>query len=110
MDIVYKVLVGILSAIVLMAGGYALIVNHSTEISVNNYFEAITQTILESDYNEEVIDECIEDATGKGFELIVEIHGADAFGVKKYADIKMTYTSEIRLFGVSVEKIKQKVI
>lgn len=110
MDIIYKVLVGMLSAIILMAGGYAVIINLSTDISVNNYFETVTQTIVESDYNGDVINDCIEDASLHGFELTVEVYGADTFGVKKYADIRLKYTSEIPLFGISLDKEKQKVI
>lgn len=110
MDIIYKVLVTILSTIVLLAGGYAITMNISNDIAVNNYFETVTQTIIESDYNQTVIDQCIDDAASNGYELTVEVYGADTFGVKKYADIKITYVSEIKLFGISSTKVKQKVI
>lgn len=110
MDIIYKVLAGVISALVLMFGGYAIIIALSTEISVNNYFETVTQTIVESDYNEDVIATCIENADSYGYELSVEVHGTDVYGVKKYADIRLKYTSELRLFGISIDKEKQKVI
>ncbi len=110
MDIIYKVLIGILSAIILGTGGFSIIVSLSTEISVNNYFEAVTQTIVESDYNENVIENCISEAEGYGYELTVDVHGGDTYGVKKYAEVRLSYTSKIKLFGVSLDKVKQKVI
>ncbi len=110
MDIIYKTLVGIFSAVILMAGGFAVSVYISDDISVNNYFEAVTQTIVESDYNETVIENCIQEAGNMGYKLTVAVHGADVYGVKRYADIRMSYTSRIALFGVSAEKTRQKVL
>lgn len=110
MDIIYKVTVAVLSAVILAAGGYALMMSHSEDIAVNNYFEAVTQTIIESDYNDGVIEMCIKEAETYGFELAVDVQGNQIHGINKYAEITMKYTSEIKLFGVSVEKIKQKII
>jgi len=110
MDIIYKVFIGMISAFILASSGYAIIIHLSTEISVNNYFETVTQAVIESDYNEEVISNCISEASSYGYELTIEVNGADTYGVKKYAEIKLSYVSKIPLFGVSVDKVKQKVI
>lgn len=110
MDIIYKVFTGIMSAVILASAGHAFIISFSTEISVNNYFEAVTQTIAESDYNEAVVEKCMDEAASYGYELTVQIYGADAFGVKKYADVKLVYTSRIGMFDITLSKVKQKVV
>lgn len=110
MDIVYKVTVAVLCAVILAAGGYALLMSHSEDIAVNNYFESVTQTIIESDYSDDVIRACMDEAKTHGFDLTVDVHGNQVHGINKYAEITMKYTSEIKLFGVSVEKTKQKII
>lgn len=110
MDIVYKVTVAVLCAVVLASGGYALMMSHSNDIAANNYFETVTQTIVESDYNDDVIAMCIDEAKSYGFTLEVYVHGNKMHGTNKYAEITLTYTSEIKLFGVSVGKTKQKII
>lgn len=110
MDIIYKVLIIVLGVALLISGGYALMMNHSNDIAVNNYFEAVTQTIIESDYNDGVIEACIEEAENLGYALTVDVHGNGKAGAKKYAVITLSYTSEIKLFDVSLEKVKQKVI
>lgn len=110
MDISYKVLVSFLAILILIVGGFALTNGISKEIEINNYFETISQTIAESDYNSDVIELCIEDAKENGFTLEVEIYDGGMYGSMKYAQVKLSYKSAITLFGVSFDRVKQKVI
>lgn len=110
MDIAYKVLVTVLSLIIIIASGFAFILGHSEDVAVNNYFESVSKIIIESDYNENVIDSCISDAADQGYELTVNVYGNGKDGSKKYADIELKYMSNYKLFGISIDKVKKKVI
>ena len=62
LDIVFKAFVGVLAAIVLVGSGLGIITGFSQAVAADNYMESVSKVIVESNYNEEVIDKCIEEA------------------------------------------------
>lgn len=110
MDIVFKTVAALLSAMVIFAGGTALAVSNAAESDTNNYFESVSECITESNYSDRVIRSLKEDAREKGHSLEVTVYEKGIAGEKKYADIRLDYTYRVDLFGISIPKTKQKVV
>lgn len=110
MDIFYKVLLSIVSIFLVAASGFAFSFSNSAELETNNYFEVVSKMVIESNYNQEVIDEMIDDAAEKGHSLTITVYGTNVPGAMKYADIKLTYVYDVKLFGITIDKTKQKVL
>lgn len=110
MDIVFKVCATVLSVMILFATGLSFSVSNAAEINTNNYFESISRTVIESNYNDTVINTLIEDATEKGHVLLIDVYGLGRVGEKKYADIRLKYKYKVELFDISIERTKQKVL
>ena len=110
MEMIYKTMLMVLLAIFLVAGGFAVSNACVDVVSANNYFEQVSQVIAESNYNQEVIDACCEEATDNGYQLEVHVSGNTRPGVLHYAKATFTYKYEMKIFGVSVEKKKEKIL
>ena len=110
LDIVFKAFVGVLAAIVIVGCGVGVITGFSRSVAADNYMESVSKVIVESNYNEEVINACIGEAEENGFHLDVKVQAASKAGVKSYATITLTYYFEIKLFGIKQEKIQTKII
>lgn len=110
MDTWFKVFLSFLAVVVIFASGLSFSISNAAEIETNNYFETTSKAVIESNYNEEVIDTLIEEAALHGHELTIEVYGADYPGSNKYADIRLKYSYEVKLFNISIERTKQKVL
>ncbi len=110
MEMLYKLLLLGVLTIFLISGGFAVSNTCIDIVSANNYFEEVSKVIKESHYNENVIEACCEEASKNGYELSVIVEGNHRPGILNYAKVTFTYKYEIKLFGVSVEKQKEKIL
>lgn len=110
LDIVYKAFVGVLAAVVIIGSGLGVITGFSQSVSADNYMETVSKVIVESNYNDNVIEKCIREAEENGYVLNVTVLGATRAGVKCYAKIELTYYFEIELFGIRQKKVQSKII
>ena len=110
LDIVFKAFVGVLSAIVIIGSGIGVTTGFSQMVDARNYMESVSKVIVESNYNESVINRCKQESSENGFTLEVNVMSASKAGVKQYAEITFTYDFEIKLFGIKQQKIHTKII
>lgn len=110
MDIIYKVLITILSVIILLSTGLSLTLFIADEIETNQYFTSVTKTLVDSHYNEHVKDLLTEEAREKGYELTIQIYGSTTPGAYKYAEVTLSYDFHLDLFHISLPRVKQKII
>lgn len=110
LDIVFKAFVGMLAALVIVGCGVGVTTGFSQSVAADNYMESVSKIIVESNYNENVIAACMDEAEENGYILEVEVQAASKAGVKTYAKVTLTYYFEIRLFGIKQQKIQTKII
>ena len=110
MDIIYKVLITMLSIIILLSTGLSLTLGIANEIETNYYFTSVTETIVDSNYNEDVIDLLIKEAEEKGYALSVKMFGSTIPGSYKYAEITLSYDFHLDLFDIVLHRKKQKIV
>lgn len=110
LDIVFKAFVGVLAAVVLVGSGLGVITGFSQAVAADNYMESVSKVIVESNYNEEVIDKCIDEAASNGYTLEVDVDSSVKSGVKSYAKIELTYYFEIKLFNIKQQKVQTKIV
>lgn len=110
LDIAFKAFIGLLSAIVIIGSGLGVIKGFSEAVAADQYMESVSKVILESNFNPEVIEKCKQDATEKDYVLEVKVEDAIKAGVKHYAQVKLTYYFEIKLFNIKQEKVQWKVL
>ena len=110
LDMVFKAFVGILAAVVIIGCGMGVVSAFSKAIAADNYLEAVSKIIVESNYNETVINNCINEATENDYVLSVYVTRATKAGVRSYATVNFKYYFEIPLFGIKQEKIQVKII
>ncbi len=75
--------------------------------AAGDYLEAVAAVIAESNYSSLIIQECMTEAAGNGYELKVEIIGADVPGLNRYAEITLGYQYE--LLGVAKTRTRRKI-
>lgn len=109
MEMIYKTMLLVLLTIFLVAGGFAVSNACVDVINANNYFEEVSQVIAESNYNANIIDFCCQEASENGYGLVVNVSGNTRPGVLHYAKATFTYKYEMEIFGVSIEKKKEKI-
>lgn len=110
LDIVFKTFVGVLAAIVIIGSGLGVTTGFSQAVAADNYMEAVSKVIVESNFNQTVIDMCKQEAAENGYVLEVITSPAAKAGVKTYAEVELTYYFEIKLFNIRQEKIQKKII
>lgn len=110
LDIVYKAFVGVLSALVIIGSGLGVTTAFSQSVAADNYMESVSKAIVESNFNTNVINQCVTEAQTHGYTLVVNVHPASKAGVKSYAEVRFTYYFEIPLFGIRQQKIQNKII
>lgn len=110
MDIIYKVLITILSVILLLSTGLSLTLCIANEIETNHYFTSVTETLVDSHYSEKVSEQLTQEATEKGYALSIEIFGSTKPGAYKYAEVTLSYDFRIDMFGIVLNRTKQKII
>lgn len=110
LDMVFKAFVGILAAVVIIGSGLGVVSAFSQTIAADNYLETVAKVIVESNYSEDIIDDCIDEAAQNGYSLEVDVIRSAKAGMKSYATVEMTYYFEIPLFGIRQEKIQIKMI
>lgn len=110
MDIIYKVLITILSIIILLSTGLSLTLNIADEIETNQYFASVSETLVDSHYSPFVIQQLTEEAAEKDYELSIEVYGSTLPGSYKYAQVTLTYEFHLDMFGIRFNRVKQKII
>lgn len=110
MDIIWKIFLTIFIGIFLLASCTSIILGNAESMEANNYFEEVSRVIAESNYSQDVIDSCITEATSNGYELEVTVEKATKPGGPVCAKLVFKYDYEMKLFGFSQEKVKQKTI
>lgn len=110
LDIVFKAFTGVLVAIVIIGSGIGVTTGFSQMVEANHYLESVSKLILESNYNSEVINYCMQEAKENGYELEVNLYQATRAGTRCYAELTFTYYFEIKLFGIKQQKIQMKII
>lgn len=110
MDIIYKVLITMLSVIILLSTGLSLTLSIADEIETNHYFASVAETLVDSHYNERVKDLLIEEAEAKGYTLTIQMFGSSAPGAHKYAKVTLSYEFHLDMFGIVLNRSKQKIL
>lgn len=110
MDLIYKVLITILSIVFLLSTGLSLTLSVADEIETNQYFASVTETLVNSHYCQPVIEQLVEEAAEKDYELSIELYGATLPGSYKYAQVTLTYQFHLYLFDIHLERVKQKIV
>ena len=65
---------------------------------------------IDSHYNEQIIEQLIEEAAEKDYELTIEIFGSTAPGAYKYAIVTLSYEFHLDMFHITIPREKQKII
>ncbi|MBR2045128.1 MAG: hypothetical protein IJ958_03210 [Agathobacter sp.] len=110
MDIIYKVLITILSVIILLSTGFSITLSIADEIETNHYLASVTETLIDSHYSEQVKEQLIEEASEKGYLLNIELYGSTKPGAYKYAIITLSYEFHLDMFDITLPREKQKII
>ena len=110
METIYKVLIACVLGLFILGSGIAMIISFTDEEAANQYLESVAKVIVESNYNDEVINACIDEATKNGYELKVTVEGSQQAGQIKYAQLEFTYKLTIKLFHIEQEKTKIKIV
>lgn len=110
MDIIYKALITILSVIILFSTGLSLTLGIADEIETNHYFTSAANLLADSHYNENVMKMLVEDAKEKGYELSIQVFGSTSPGSHKYAKLTLNYKFHLDLFGIILNRTKEKII
>ena len=110
LDMVFKAFVGMMVAVVMIGSGLGVMNGFSQIVGADNYLENVSKVIVESNYNQEVINSCKAQAAENGYNLQVEVATAIKAGVRYYATIQLTYYFEIPLFGIKQEKVRMKIV
>lgn len=110
MDIIYKVLITILSVIILLSTGLSLSLCIADEIETTHYFASVAETLANSHYSENIKHQLITEAEEKDYELDIQIFGSTMPGTYKYAELTLTYEFRLDMFGIVLERVKQKII
>lgn len=110
MEVIFKVLVAGIAAVFLVTGGVSVVLSNADETKANQYVESVSKTILESNYDNTVIAECIQNASDNGYTLSVTVVGSSQAGKMQYAKLKLTYTYSLNLFSFSKQKTISKIV
>ena len=110
MDIIYKVFITIFSIIILLSTGFSLTLGIADEIETNHYFSSVTETLVDSHYNEQIKEQLIAEAFEKGYLLSIDIFGSTKPGAYKYAVVSLSYEFRLDLFHIVIPREKQKII
>lgn len=74
------------------------------------YFDDVSTVIYESNYNPNVISDCITEAEEDGYVLRVNVIGSDKPGLQRYAEVELDYYYQIPLLGIKELKTRSKII
>lgn len=110
MDQIYKVVLTLLMTVALVLSGASLVTANVDVVTANNYFDDLATVIQESNYNANVIQDCIDEAEANGYTLTVNVIGSAEPGMKRYAEVEFGYTYSMPVFGVNEPKTKMKII
>ena len=110
LDVAFKTFVAILAAIVIIGSGLGVTTGFSQAVAADNYMESVSKVIVESNYNATVISNLRSEALENGYVLSVTVVPAVKAGMKSYAEIKLDYYFEIKLFGIKQAKQQTKII
>ena len=97
-------------AVILLVSGIAVSLGFADAEASNNYIDSVSMVIMESNYNQEVIDACKTEASENGYELIVVVEGDDKPGHKRYAQVTLKYDFKLGFFKISREKTRTKIV
>ena len=110
MDSIFKVLLAFITAIFIMFTGASMIMGFSSSTAAENYFQGVTKTIVESNYNADVISNCIAEAESNGHKLTVSIGGSELPGASKYAQVELKYRFDLKLLNISFNRTIERII
>lgn len=110
MSTIFKAFIVVLSALFMVVSGFSVTAGFGGAVAANNYMESVSNLIIESYYNDEVIEACVQDAETHGYELTVSVEGKNKPGTARYMQIKLTYDFKLELFGYTQEKTLTKVL
>ena len=108
-NVIKTIVIGLAAAFILVTSLCAPL----TSMDVANssyYFETVSSVIIESNYNEDVITQCQQEAQENGYTLEVVVYGGTIPGEQKYAEFTLTYYFEVPLIGLKIPKVRQKVM
>ncbi|MBP3676725.1 MAG: hypothetical protein J6I97_00105 [Agathobacter sp.] len=110
LDIIFKAFVATLVVVVMIGSGLGVTMGFAEYVEAENYMQSVSKVILESNYNEAVIEQCQKEAANNGYVLEVTVEEAKKAGVKRFAQLKFTYDFTIELFQIRQQKMKVKII
>ena len=110
LDIAFKGFIGVLIAVIIIGSGLGVTTGFAQAVAADNYMESVSKVIVESNFNPNVISQCMEEAAENEYVLDVELQEATKAGVKTYGKITLTYYFEIKLFGLRQQKVQSKIV
>lgn len=110
MSSVIKIIVVGLSAVFILVTALCSPLTSMDVVNSSYYFESVTAVIVESNYNENVIAQCVQEASENGYTLEVTVYGGTIPGEQKYAEFNLTYDFEVPLIKLKLPKVRQKVM
>lgn len=108
-SVIKAIVVGVAAVFILVTA----LCSPLTSMDVANssyYFDTVTAVVVESNYNEDVIEQCCKEAQENGYTLEVVVYGGTVPGSQKYAEFTLTYEFEVPLIGLKLPKVRQKVM
>lgn len=99
-----KQIIEAFSAVILIAvcafAGIAIITVSSDILAAKEYKADVISEVENSDFNPEVINTCISQAQEAGYGLVINTSTYDADNNVQTAEVILTYTYKIPLFGI----------
>ena len=110
MGSIWKVVLSFAVIILITAVGITITSVNADVTAAGDYMEELSAVIRESNYNENVIRECQQEAAEHGYELEVEVYRNEDRAGNCYAKMSMRYPYRLPLFGIEIQKSKEKII
>ena len=110
MSEILKSVIAVFMIIIIAASGTGMVVANNESTAAGEYLEEVALVISESNYSDAIIQECIAEADQNGYTLTVDMAGSSEPGMRRYAEVTLEYSYEMKLFGVSDTKVKKKII
>lgn len=110
MGSVWKVVVSFVVVTVITAVGIMITSVNADVAAAGDYMEALSAVIRESNYNEEIIQQCQKEAKENGYQLEVEVYEKPSYGQCGYARVKLLYPYRLPVFQTETWKVKERII
>lgn len=110
MESVWKTVLTFAVIILITVLGITITAVNVDVTAAGDYLEEASAVIRESNYSEEVIEQCVAEALSNGYILEVEVYENPEYAKSRYARVRLSYPYRLSVLNVSDWKIKEKII